>query len=283
MAVEKHLPDFLVSPETRHVREWRRKVEQVIVVKIKAEQRQEEIWDCKEFLEDFVDKSKWQQNRESMQIECSLTFSELKELGRLPKKEGVGACKRLIRVPVINDAIGEALWLRLHGELHREAERKQEDAEKAKDQKRRAMSLPLLRVLRGESIRQHHHAKRRRASDPGMKTVKTAETAGKTRNPQLWPIHSCMLCSEKGELCPMMPSDIKPQERRERRRSSIVAKVLRKDSAGPFWEKTDEQKLAERQATIKYKARKRVGSVLKRIGETLMENEDGNKPITLMD
>lgn len=41
---------------------------------------------------------------------CAATMAELRDIGRLPREEGVRACGELVRVPVIHREVAEALW-----------------------------------------------------------------------------------------------------------------------------------------------------------------------------
>jgi hypothetical protein len=284
MGIGTRLPDFLVGSGTRNVREWRRPVAESVVKRREEEKWQDELWEAREFLEQFIATSKWKQHRESMRFECDLSLAELTELGRLPRADGVKCCRRLIRVPVINDAIGEALWRHLFDAMHAEVEGNLNDAKEAKEMARRAMSLPLPRILRSENRdREERKEERRRASAPDTNPVQAMQIAEKTQTPQLWLIQSCHLCSEKGKLCPMIPNDLKIPEPRQRRRSSIVTKLLRLPQPEPFREKTEEQKWAERQATLRSRAMKSIAGTLVRIGETLLEHTNGSKTHTLLD
>ncbi|KAK4453951.1 hypothetical protein QBC34DRAFT_421569 [Podospora aff. communis PSN243] len=64
------------------------------------------------WLESFV-KARWGQHWEYITIDCALTLDELRQLGHLDRSEGWNACRRLVRIPVLNDEIALALWTRL--------------------------------------------------------------------------------------------------------------------------------------------------------------------------
>jgi hypothetical protein len=61
------------------------------------------------WLERFV-KARWGQHWEYVTIDCDLTLEELEQLGHLDRPEGWKACRRLVRVPVLNDEIALAMW-----------------------------------------------------------------------------------------------------------------------------------------------------------------------------
>lgn len=71
--------------------------------------RQSSIWDANDFIESFV-KDGWEDYWSSIKIVCDLTLEELHEIGHLPRSQGTSECRKLVRVPVINDTIGTALW-----------------------------------------------------------------------------------------------------------------------------------------------------------------------------
>ncbi|KAK3692325.1 hypothetical protein B0T22DRAFT_531827 [Podospora appendiculata] len=75
-------------------------------------QRRESIWEAQEFIRGFV-KDHWEDHWESVAIICELTLDELHKLGHLPRDEGIMACRRLLRVPVIHEEISIALWAKL--------------------------------------------------------------------------------------------------------------------------------------------------------------------------
>ncbi|KAK3384390.1 hypothetical protein B0T24DRAFT_674153 [Lasiosphaeria ovina] len=75
-------------------------------------QRRDSIWEAHEFIKAFV-QSGWASYSSSITIDCDLTLDDLHQLGYLPRSQGTRACRRLVRVPVINEEIGVALWQKL--------------------------------------------------------------------------------------------------------------------------------------------------------------------------
>ncbi|KAK0709635.1 hypothetical protein B0T26DRAFT_786022 [Lasiosphaeria miniovina] len=75
-------------------------------------QRWDSIWEAHEFIKAFV-QSGWASYSSSITIDCDLTLDDLHQLGYLPRSQGTRACRRLVRVPVINEEIGVALWQKL--------------------------------------------------------------------------------------------------------------------------------------------------------------------------
>ncbi|KAL2127376.1 hypothetical protein VTI74DRAFT_10825 [Chaetomium olivicolor] len=70
------------------------------------------VWDAQEYLRAFINEH-WPSRSNSITIDCSISIDELRAIGQLPKSDGVLACRRLLRVPVINEEVGLSLYERL--------------------------------------------------------------------------------------------------------------------------------------------------------------------------
>lgn len=67
-----------------------------------------------EWLEETIRQSdRWTEHLSQIRLECPYTMPELRQLGRLPRTEGVPKCQALIRVPVIYDEISLFVWMSL--------------------------------------------------------------------------------------------------------------------------------------------------------------------------
>ena len=66
---------------------------------------------ARDYLNAFLD-TRWSHHRGIIRVQCPDEFplSQLSELGRLPRNEGIQACLRYIRAPHIAEEISEALW-----------------------------------------------------------------------------------------------------------------------------------------------------------------------------
>lgn len=78
------------------------------------QERQASIRAANDFIHDLVVlEDRWSSHMSLIRINCSLTLSELHALGNLPQSEGVAACRKLIRVPVIHEEISLFIWTQL--------------------------------------------------------------------------------------------------------------------------------------------------------------------------
>ncbi|ROW08406.1 hypothetical protein VMCG_03312 [Cytospora schulzeri] len=86
--------------------------------------------EAKEWIESMIRSSgRWDNHLSIIRIDCPHTTAELLELGRLPQPEGVKACRRMVRAPVIYDEIGCFLWEKL-AEMERGPNFRMEDEER---------------------------------------------------------------------------------------------------------------------------------------------------------
>ena len=101
---------------------------QARMARLAAEQQHRElIWQADDYIKAFL-REQWDEHFSSIVIECPLTIDELYELGDLPRQEGTNQCRRLVRVPVINEKVGISLWERLREEAQaRQAEKEPQD------------------------------------------------------------------------------------------------------------------------------------------------------------
>lgn len=87
--------------------------------------------EAKEWLESMIRSSgRWDNHLSIIHIDCQYTTTELLELGRLPQKEGIIQCRKMVRAPVIFDEIGCFLWERL-AEMEQGPNFRLEDEERA--------------------------------------------------------------------------------------------------------------------------------------------------------
>lgn len=76
--------------------------------------RQASIRAAHDFVYDTINsEDDWSSHMSLIRITCPHTLSELHALGNLPQDEGVAACRKLIRVPVIHEEIGLFIWTQL--------------------------------------------------------------------------------------------------------------------------------------------------------------------------
>jgi hypothetical protein len=66
-------------------------------------------------------------------VECALPLDELHALGRLPRAEGLRACGRLVRVPVVHEEVALSLWEFLVARGGEGEEEKEKEGEKEKE------------------------------------------------------------------------------------------------------------------------------------------------------
>jgi hypothetical protein len=67
------------------------------------------IWDANEALRVFL-LDHWPHHAAYIKVDCDIPLGELHALSRLPKTEGLRACGRLVRVPVIHEEVALSLW-----------------------------------------------------------------------------------------------------------------------------------------------------------------------------
>ena len=73
------------------------------------QKRENAVWTAHRFLEDFVSRN-FSRYAEHVKITCDATIDEVIEFGRQERSEGILSCKRLFRVPAVQDEIGFGLW-----------------------------------------------------------------------------------------------------------------------------------------------------------------------------
>lgn len=75
--------------------------------------RLERIWEAEDFVRQFVLEGWGQYVVDQATIQCDMTLCELRRVGRMQQTEGVRACRRLVRVPVLCDEVAYRLWTSL--------------------------------------------------------------------------------------------------------------------------------------------------------------------------
>lgn len=56
---------------------------------------------------------RWRAHGDLIRVDCPHTLAELHALGHLPRADGLAACRRLVRAPVIHDEVAQYLWAAL--------------------------------------------------------------------------------------------------------------------------------------------------------------------------
>ncbi|KAL3291380.1 hypothetical protein RB213_004775 [Colletotrichum asianum] len=91
------------------------KLDDIVRTVVEAEQaRRESVQEAVGFIKDFVMEN-WETECENghVKITCDITMDNMMEIGRLEQKEGWRECLKLVKAPVIHDAIGLGLWQEL--------------------------------------------------------------------------------------------------------------------------------------------------------------------------
>lgn len=83
-------------------------------------QHERDVAEACTFLKGFI-MERWETQLQAgyIKIVCNSTLNEIRELGRLRVAEGTRECRKLITAPVLHDAIGYALWLKMANEIGR--------------------------------------------------------------------------------------------------------------------------------------------------------------------
>ncbi|KAL8392105.1 hypothetical protein RB595_002337 [Gaeumannomyces hyphopodioides] len=90
--------------------------------------RLEHIWEAEDFVRRFVLDGWGQYVLDQATIQCDMTLRQLRRIGRMPQTDGVRACRRLVRVPVLCDEVAYRLWASL-GEAEEEESEEEEGDE----------------------------------------------------------------------------------------------------------------------------------------------------------
>ncbi|KAJ4393567.1 hypothetical protein N0V93_002780 [Gnomoniopsis smithogilvyi] len=78
------------------------------------QQRQASVCAANDLIRELIAlEDRWSSHMSLIRVDCPHTLSELHALGNLPQSEGVAACSKLIRVPVIYEEIGRHIWTQL--------------------------------------------------------------------------------------------------------------------------------------------------------------------------
>ncbi|KAF4928015.1 hypothetical protein CGCVW01_v002213 [Colletotrichum viniferum] len=89
--------------------------DEIVKTVVEVEQaRRESVQEAVDFIKDFVMEN-WETECENghVKITCDITMDKMMEIGRLEQKEGWRECLKLVKAPVIHDAIGLGLWQEL--------------------------------------------------------------------------------------------------------------------------------------------------------------------------
>lgn len=79
------------------------------------ELQQASICAANDFIHELIlSDDRWASHIAHIRINCPYTLTELHGLGSLPQSEGVAACRKLIRVPVIHEELGLFVWTQLN-------------------------------------------------------------------------------------------------------------------------------------------------------------------------
>ncbi|EQB51073.1 hypothetical protein CGLO_09425 [Colletotrichum gloeosporioides Cg-14] len=87
----------------------------LVRIAVEADQaRRESVQEAVGFIKKFVTEN-WETECENGQVKitCDVTMDKMMDIGRLEQKEGWRECLKLIKAPVIHDAIGMGLWQKL--------------------------------------------------------------------------------------------------------------------------------------------------------------------------
>ncbi|KAL8419049.1 hypothetical protein RB594_002306 [Gaeumannomyces avenae] len=110
--------------------------------------RLERIWEAEDFVRQFVLDGWGQYVLDQATIQCEMTLRQLRRVGRMQQTEGVRACRRLVRVPVLCDEVAYRLWANLG-----EAEEVWDEEEEGGDEEDEADTA----VMGDESPRRPEH------------------------------------------------------------------------------------------------------------------------------
>lgn len=228
-----HLTTLLTTPAQCRQTRQRRDKEAFEEAERLAEARRESILNAQEFVADFV-RERWGQHWHMIRIESDVTEAELRDLGRLPRDEGVRACCRLVRVPVIYEEIAIALWERLAEDVAEEGKGAESDSFHSTNTVPPATDLPTPWTKTTS----------RHGTNIGRRASNTTEIPEKEAQEQPRRGFRCVLCTGCSELACRIPEEItklSTTEARdeeewegeidgERKKSSESSKVSRRTS-----------------------------------------------------
>lgn len=81
--------------------------------------RRASIGTARDFIYDLIrSDDRWSSHLPLIRINCPYSFNELHALGNLTQFEGVAACRKLVRVPVIHEELGLFIWTQLAPRAH---------------------------------------------------------------------------------------------------------------------------------------------------------------------
>ncbi|GAB1315873.1 hypothetical protein MFIFM68171_06083 [Madurella fahalii] len=91
-----------------------------------GESRAIAVWEAQEFIRDFAQQG-WPDHWDSFSIHCNMSLDELRFIGFLERADGIRACQRIVRVPVISEEVGVALWETLTAATRTNSAQQQDD------------------------------------------------------------------------------------------------------------------------------------------------------------
>ncbi|KAF6804370.1 hypothetical protein CSOJ01_10222 [Colletotrichum sojae] len=79
-----------------------------------TEARKKAVEEATQFLQDFIQNNWWYNfSQGGVKIHCDLTIDQLANIGRMNQAEGLVECGKLLKAPVIHDAVVYSLWKEL--------------------------------------------------------------------------------------------------------------------------------------------------------------------------
>ena len=177
-----------MAPKKRDQNKQPREDEGQFRVGINDSAHRESVWEAQEFLRDFV-KARWGEYWHSVTFNCDLTIVEVRGLGYLPESEGTKACQQLVRVPVINEEIGSALWRKLSTDAGSEKQAALEANKNAQESEDTTISpKPSVASKDKDKTRKDNHTNNKQKQNQKGQTKKSKPTS------------TCYLCGAAFEL-----------------------------------------------------------------------------------
>ncbi|KAK2074472.1 hypothetical protein P8C59_008679 [Phyllachora maydis] len=197
-----NLSEIFRTPSQRRQNRQTREDESLMRARYQELRERDQVWEATDFLKAFV-KERWASHWPFITIDCGLTMEELRALGRLDKAQGIQECRRLVRVPVINEEIALALWTQLETDVRTaDAEATRKTVQLIGDACTENIRTPGALVSckeHGRMLEKENRVKRRERRREIEKLKHKLKTASQAQQPGK-PTPVCVFCSESGRM-----------------------------------------------------------------------------------
>lgn len=175
------------------------------------------VWEAQEFIREFV-QQRWPDHWDLFSIQCNMSLDELQTIGILDRTKGIQACQRIVRVPVISEEVGEALWEKLARSSHTTSSRQTNDEGALSSQSSASASSTSIRSCYAVAGRRHTRSERKQTKEMKRHEQKQKPRCQRKQQQPAAP-RSCVFC---GGICGHHDTPSSPTSTRQHPRTMFT-------------------------------------------------------------